>query len=237
MNNGYLICPKPNKPPIYDNLQKEFSLYLTKAKQNDAKGQFIVGFAYLNGLGTSINIDQGEHWLYRSASQGYAPAEALYGFTLLQKTKHLGMNSQKNKILHQQEFQEPLKWLKQSALQGDKTGKFSLGIYYLDTDNYNEGIRILNELATQGNDAISATTQVVLGDMSFHGDGSVQELTQAINWYKKALKQKPPIIYAAEAMIAMQFIYSSPGDLYDEKQAAYWEKRHAEFIKILSCGV
>jgi len=58
---------------------------LPAAKAGNAEAQFYVGTMYRHGFGTERDDAEGRYWISRAADQGYAQAEFILGFDLLQQ--------------------------------------------------------------------------------------------------------------------------------------------------------
>jgi TPR repeat protein len=64
---------------VFDLEEEEFVNFQMSAHQGDEYGQYYLGLCYLEGTGTTTNIDEGIQWLTKSAEQGYYDAQREIG--------------------------------------------------------------------------------------------------------------------------------------------------------------
>jgi hypothetical protein len=112
-------------------------------------------------------------WLRRSAEQGYAPAEYLYG-----------------SIFREGRWKDPKQlvyWWTKAAERGDVNAQLWLGVFYeqrrygIERD-YFKAFKWLSMAAKQG----QPDAQVTLGQMYENGEGVPQDYLMAAYWYRKA---------------------------------------------------
>lgn len=112
-------------------------------------------------------------WFRRSAEQGYAPAEYLYGEVFLE-----GRWKDPNQLVY---------WWTKAAEQGNVDAQLWLGVSYeMGQDgvkrDYVEALKWLSTAAKQG----QPDAQVTLGQMYENGEGVRQDYKLAAYWYRKA---------------------------------------------------
>ena len=112
-------------------------------------------------------------WLRRSAEQGYAPAEFMYG-----------------SLFREGRWKDPKQlvyWWTKAAEQGNVDAQFWLGASYEDGQggvkrNYVKAFKWLSMAAKQG----QPDAQVSLGQIYENGEGVPQDYRLAAYWYRKA---------------------------------------------------
>lgn len=224
--NDYIACPAPEDSRIKKKLQQGFQWYYQQALQGNTKAQYIIGSAYIGGVGTELNFEYGRQFLYQSAVQGYAPAQAAYGTTLLYDKK-LKQQMPENEIK-----QKMLFWIQKAASQGDLYGKFILASYYFDKGDFQKVNQLMSNLAEQN----YVPAQAILGDIYYYGDGVPVDQQQALYWYMKVINSSPPMkTVVKHAILKLYDIYALPGKYKDDKQAKYWVERYHKFDQETRC--
>jgi TPR repeat protein len=112
-------------------------------------------------------------WFRRSAEQGYAPAEFMYGGLFRE-----GCWKDPKQLVY---------WWTKAAEQGDVNAQLWLGVLYEDgrdgvKRNYVKAIKWLSMAARRG----QPDAQVALGQMYENGEGVPQDYRLAAYWYRKA---------------------------------------------------
>jgi TPR repeat protein len=92
------------------------------AKQENARGQFMLGVMYGSGAGVPKDYSKAAKWYRLSAQQGYSYAQHNLGFMY-----YNGRGVMKD-------YSKAAKWLRLSAKQGYSTSQFNLGVMYEDGD-------------------------------------------------------------------------------------------------------
>jgi uncharacterized protein len=92
------------------------------AKQENARGQFMLGVMYGSGAGVPKDNTEAAKWYRLSAQQGYSYAQHNLGFMY-----YNGRGVMKD-------YSKAAKWLRLSAKQGYSTSQFNLGVMYEDGD-------------------------------------------------------------------------------------------------------
>ena len=85
-----------------------------------------------------------------------------------------------------QSDKESLRWLKESAIRGYPNAQADLGSYYLNCNNYDEGVPWI-KAAAEKNDPFAQWTMGVLHETG--KGGFLQDEHRAKEWYKKAASQ------------------------------------------------
>ena len=157
------LAKKQNQPKAGEILEKALSSFkiptsspeglpsieqLTAfAEKGDAKAQYNLGSAYLNGWGCNPRPEDGFRWWKRSAEEGFS--EGQYGLACLYLQG-------KGTII---DNKAAVDWLKKAADQNNAKAQRDLGAFYLDggpgvSMNIQEGLR-LTRLAVEQGDPIA----------------------------------------------------------------------------------
>lgn len=89
---------------------------LPAARAGDPEAQFFVGTMYRHGFGTERDDAEGLYWITQAADQGYAQAEFVLGFDLLQVGNRVGA----------------AKYIVAAATHGYGTAQYYAGLLYRD---------------------------------------------------------------------------------------------------------
>jgi TPR repeat protein len=157
------------------------------AELGDAKSQFELATAYLQGLGIPRDVAEALKWCRKAAEQGYAEAQ-----TGLGGKYQYGVGVSKDDA-------EAVKWYRKAAEQGHAEAQVSLGRMYYMTVGMQDGaetIKWYRRAAEQG----YAEAQLFLG--MFYDEGRVvkQDFIQAHMWFSLAATG-----YGARAFVATGF--------------------------------
>ena len=156
--------------PIYD-AKKSFEFYLRGAKLGDAECAFFTGQAYIFGIGTTTNTEEGLRWVRKSADQGCGLAPET-----LACWYYYGRGIPKN-------LTNAIYWYEKAAEQGDESAQLKLGyIHETETKNYGEAAKWYRKAAELGN----INAQFELGLCYDGGRGVTQDYAEAVKWYRKA---------------------------------------------------
>ena len=144
-----------------------------KAETGDASAEYELGRSMLSRRPTDSEFASAIPWFRRSAEQGYAPAEYLYGDIFLE-----GRWKDPNQLVY---------WWTKAAQQGNVHAQLWLGVLYeMGRDglkrDYVEALKWLAMAAKQG----QPDAQVTLGQMYENGEGVPQDYELAAHWYRKA---------------------------------------------------
>jgi TPR repeat protein len=145
----------------------------SKAATGDASAEYELGRSMLSRRPTDSELASAIPWFRRSAEQGYAPAEYMYGG-----------------IFREGRWRDPKQlvyWWTKAAEQGDLHAQLWLGAFYeqgrygIERD-YSKAFKWLSMAAKQG----QPDAQVTLGQMYENGEGVPQDYGLAAYWYRKA---------------------------------------------------
>jgi uncharacterized protein len=144
-----------------------------KAETGDASAQYELGRSMLSRRPTDSEFDSAMPWFWRSAEQGYAPAEYMYGG-----------------IFREGRWKDPKQlvyWWTKAAEQGDVHAQSWLGAFYEEgrygiERDYFKAFKWLSMAAKQG----QPDAQVSLGQIYENGEGVPQDYGMAAYWYRKA---------------------------------------------------
>ncbi len=144
-----------------------------KAETGDAAAEYELGRSMLSPRPTDSEFESAIPWFRRSAEQGYAPAEYMYGSIFRE-----GRWKNPQQLVH---------WWTKAAEQGDINAQLWLGAHYEDgrdgvKRDYSQAVKWLSMAAKQG----QPDSQVVLGQMYENGEGVPQDYGLAAYWYRKA---------------------------------------------------
>ena len=145
----------------------------SKAEAGDAAAEYELGRSMLSRRPTDSELASAMTWLRRSAEQGYAPAEYLYGGIFRD-----GRWKDPKQLVH---------WWMKAAEQGDVNAQVWLGAFYeqgrygIERD-YFKAFKWLSLAAKQG----QPDAQVTLGQMYENGRGVPRDYAVAAYWYRKA---------------------------------------------------
>ena len=144
-----------------------------KAETGDASAQYQIGLSILSPMPTDSERASAMPWFRRSAEQGYAPAEYMYG-----------------DIFRDGRWENPkqlIYWWTKAAEQGDIRAQLWLGVFYKQGRNevkrdYVQAFKWLSMAAKRG----QPDAQVTLGQMYENGEGVPQDYRLAAHWYRRA---------------------------------------------------
>ncbi len=145
----------------------------SKAEAGDASAEYELGRSMLSRRPTDSEFASAIPWFRRSAEQGYAPAEYMYGG-----------------IFREGRWKDPkqlIYWWTKAAEQEDVHAQLWLGAFYeqgrygIERD-YFKAFKWLSMAAKQG----QPDAQVALGQMYENGEGVPQDYGMAAYWYRKA---------------------------------------------------
>jgi TPR repeat protein len=143
------------------------------AEAGDAVAEYEVGRSMLGPTPTDYEVAAAMPWFRRSAEQGYASAEYIYGDMFRE-------GRWKNP-------QQLVYWWTKAAEQGEVRAQLWLGVFYEHGQNgverdYLQAFKWLSMAAKQG----QPDGQVTLGQMYEDGEGIPQDYLLAAYWYRKA---------------------------------------------------
>ena len=145
----------------------------SKAETGDASAEYELGRSMLSRRPTDSELASAMPWFRRSAEQGYAPAEYMYG-----------------RVFREGRWKDPKQlvyWWTKAAEQENVNASLWLGAFYeqgrygIERD-YLKAFKWLSMAAKQG----QPDAQVALGQIYENGEGVPQDYGMAANWYRKA---------------------------------------------------
>ena len=183
----------------------ELNQLLWKAQSGDAEAQFWAGNIFAEGRAPK-NFEEGARWLLKSAEQGYAPAQRVYGLMLKVTNPSAGE-----------------RWMLRAAEQGDTEAQFWLGVAYeqnwFRSVDIQEAIKWYQKAADGGN----PDAQVELGQKYEDGEGVEQDYKVAADWFRKAAEHVPDLGGAGQGRNRLGLLYMQGfGVLQDYAQAYFW---------------
>jgi len=183
----------------------ELDELLSKAQSGEAEAQYWMGILYGEGT-VPKNLEQGRRWLLKSAEQGYAPAQRLYGL----------MSAHGNPLVGE-------RWMVRAAEQGYAEAQFWLGVAYeqnwFGTTDVREAVKWYQKAAQGG----EPDAQAELGHKYEHGEGVEQNLKLATEWYRRAAEYVPDLGGAHQGRNQLGLLYlEGRGVPQDYVQAYFW---------------
>ncbi len=168
-----------------DELDELFS----KAQSGNAEAQYWAGIFCTEGK-VPKNSEEGARWLLKSAEQGYAQAQRIFGMMSVQGNPSVGE-----------------RWMRRAAEQGDTDAQFWLGVGYeqnwFGTVNVHEAVKWYRKAAEGGN----PDAQVELGQRYEDGEGVEQDYKVAAEWYRKAAEHVPDLGGAGQGRQRLASLY------------------------------
>ena len=195
------------------NYKTAFMWYKKSAENGTSYDQLRIGDMYHGGVGTLRNDKKAFYWYMKSATtekletskpglqlakishlnvdidtmEGYRQASKWY--KKLSKEDHFGLAENAQQIL--QTYKSPFYLYSKLAEKSKNAGvQFELGYLYFNgvsgkSQDYKQAFKWYIKSAKNGNPA----AQCNIGEMYYHGKGTVQDYKQALNWYKKSAEQ------------------------------------------------
>ena len=155
--------------------------YLAAAEQGHADAQINLGSLYLNENGITRDDERAAYWYGRAAAQGVADAQFLLG----------GMYGAGLGI--ERDPAAALEWFRHAAGRGHKAAALNLSLVALGNRNEEAGEETGSEAALKwyrvatGLDVATACYRI--GKMFEQGKMVKPDPAQAVEWYRRALKQ------------------------------------------------
>ena len=145
----------------------------SKAEAGDATAEYELGHSMLSERPTDSEFASAMPWFRRSAEQGYAPAEYMYGL-----------------VFREGRWKDPKQlvyWWTKAAEQGNVQAQLWLGVFCEqgrdgEKRDYVAAFKWLSMAAKQG----QPDAQFTLGQMYEYGEGLSQDYELATYWYRKA---------------------------------------------------
>ena len=165
-----------------------------RAEAGDAVAEYEVGRSMLGPRPTDDEVGAAMPWFRRSAEQGYAPAQYIYG-----------------DMFRQGRWQNPQQlvyWWTKAAEQDELRALSWLGAFYEQGSNglerdYVQALKWLSRAAKQG----QPDAQVTLGQMYEYGEGVPENYHLAAYWYRKAADHVPNLGGAGAGLSSLVQLY------------------------------
>jgi localization factor PodJL len=164
--------PAPPPTPI-SPLQRLAAL----ANTGNAKGELLLGLAYLDGQGTTVNEAEAARWLERAAGQGDAVAQYRLG-TLYERGHGVPADAVKAVQLYEA-----------AAKQGNRKAMHNLAVAYAQGTGAKKDYAQAAQWFTRAADLGLSDSQFNLAVLYERGMGVPQSLTDAYKWYAIAAAQ------------------------------------------------
>jgi uncharacterized protein len=176
------------------------------AQDGDAEAECLVGRVYEDGRLVQKNEEEAARWFLKSAEQGYAPAQRLYGFMSLRINPSVGE-----------------RWMLRAAEQDDAEVQFWLGYAYennwFGTTDLEEALKWYKRAAESGD----PDAQADMGQRYEYGEGVEQNYELAAGWYRKAAEHVPNLGGAGQGSNQLGLLYMQGlGVPQDYVQAYFW---------------
>lgn len=183
----------------------DLQMLIIKAQAGDAVAQYLLGRAYDRRL-LPKNDEKSAEWFQKSAEQGYAPAQRLYGLLYAHTNPPVGE-----------------RWMLRAAEQGDAEAQFWLGVAYeqnwFGTTDIKEAVKWYQKAAQGGN----PDAQVELGQKYEDGEGVEQSFKFAAELFQKAAEHAPDLGGAGQGRNRLGLLYMKGlGVPLDYFQAYFW---------------
>jgi len=173
---------------------KAFEYYKKSAENGYINAKFLLGYCYVNGIGTEVNKEKGLELYDEAVSKENSDAE------ILEKVNYwyhkVAENDDKYALymlgeLYSEEgmFQNETRafvYYEKSADQGYVDAQYKLGYYYdhgIEVDINKEKAFDLYKIAAEKE---NIDAQRSLASLYEHGEGTEKNLDKAVYWYKKA---------------------------------------------------
>ncbi|PYT97760.1 MAG: hypothetical protein DMG38_18355 [Acidobacteria bacterium] len=186
--------------------QTDLQALMVRAQAGDAEAECLVGRVYEEGRLVQKNEEESARWLLKSAEQGYARAQRLYGFMSVHINPSVGE-----------------RWMLRAAEQGDAEVQFWLGYAYennwFGTTDPQEALKWYKKGAEGGD----PDAEVELGQRYEDGEGVEQNYKLAAEWYRKAAEHVPNLGGAGQGKNRLGLLYLEGfGVPQDYVQAYFW---------------
>jgi|AntAceMinimDraft_15_1070371.scaffolds.fasta_scaffold53054_2 TPR repeat protein len=143
----------------------------SKAEAGNAEAQYITSICFKNA---KYNSKIAFEWLEKSATQGYAPAQAKLAFYYMKGT---GVKA---------DFKKAVEWAEKASNQNNMLGRAILGSYYLNVKkDKSKGFTFIKQSADAGN----AGGQYMLYRCLYYGKGTKKDRKKARELLQKAADQ------------------------------------------------
>lgn len=184
---------------------------IEKAKKGDVEAQTQLGEAYLHGIDTKVDYKKAMEWSKKAAAKKSYRAMTNVGIIYLEglgvekdykkafkslsdgadggdmkAPKYLGIIYQ-NGLGQKKSFDTAAFYYEIADSSGDMSVRYNLGKIYEMAGNYEKSLEIYKKTEDKMNN-VTAPMYEALGDLYASGKGVNKNMSEAIEWYKKAAK-------------------------------------------------
>lgn len=184
---------------------------IEKAKKGDVEAQTQLGEAYLHGIDTKVDYKKAMEWSKKAAAKKSYRAMTNIGIIYLEglgvekdykkafkslsdgadggdmkAPKYLGIIYQ-NGLGQKKSFDTAAFYYEIADSSGDMSVRYNLGKIYEMAGNYEKSLEIYKKTEDKMNN-VTAPMYEALGDLYASGKGVNKNMSEAIEWYKKAAK-------------------------------------------------
>jgi TPR repeat protein len=153
---------------------KAFAIFSELAATGDPKAEHLLGKMYLEGRGTTQDIQTASKWLSQAAKQGDSKSAYLLG-TIAEE--------QKDRVL-------AINWFKRAADADDDRAMTALGVIYQDPENpqrnVTQAVDWFTKAAKLGNASAAYNLGVIYTQGKTKGQGPKKNAKTAEKWFKQA---------------------------------------------------
>lgn len=186
--------------------QTDLQALMVRAQAGDAEAECLMGRVYEEGRLVTKDEEEAARWFLKSAEEGYAPAQRLYGFMSVHINPSVGE-----------------RWMLRAAEQGDAETQFWLGDAYennwFGTTDPQEALKWYKRAAESGD----PDAQAEMGQRYEYGEGVEQNYKLAAEWYRKAAEHVPNLGGAGQGSNQLGLLYMQGlGVPQDYGQAYFW---------------
>lgn len=185
--------------------------YRKAATQGDHDGEWMLGSAYMAGVGVPRDAKLGLDWMRRSLADGSPDHMAVFGVTLLTMNAMGGGQG------------DGVEWLNRSVTAGSAQGMGILGVFHLSgafgiSKDPAEGERLLLKAAGMGD----ADAQASLGALYLSNMVGAPKPAEGIRWLEAAANQGRS---ESQGTLAYLFITGGDGVTKDPARGVTWAEK------------
>jgi len=218
------------------NYEESFKWWKQAAELGNKWAQDSLGYAYLHGEGTTVDLDQAEYWLTKAVEQGVDSAQRHLAEVYIRKgdtdnaqkaTEALTSKANNGDAYAMHElgslynnmnnYEEAFKWWKQSAELGNSGAQDDLGRLYMWGNGVPANLGLAEYWLTKAVDAGNEWAVNSLGELYVEA-GSYPT---ALKWFNKALESSHARLRVG-AMNGIGYLYKKEGDT--SKSIIWWQQ-------------
>ena len=208
---GCGVCYE-NGEGVDKDMEKAVEWYRKAALQENATGQWLLGWCYANGDGVDKNMEKAVEWFEKSAEQGDAIGQGMLGWCYAN-----GEGVDKDKAKAVEMYQN-------SAILGNATVQWLLGRCYANGEGVDKDMEVAVKWYRKSAEQGTADGQRLLGWCYEHGEGVDKDMEKAVEWYRKSAEQGD-----ADGQWLLGLCYANgDGVLKDLEKAAELYQKSAE---------